>query len=266
MSTAPWGLLLAPQAAMAEQAGAQRPGWLSDSEQQRLAGLRTAARQSLFVACRLALRQLLAAEGGAENTWLLGSCAERGPWVERGAHRTDQGAAPLLSLSHSGGWIACAKAPVAVGVDLEVQAAARERDVQALAALVCAPLERDWLLSEPVETQQRCFLQLWCLKEAYFKCLGTGIDLERIRRSAWCVGSGDPMRDVLQGSAQVSHPPQAHARVWQSWTEDGALVCMAVCASSPLPALIPRVSGSAMEWHSVTEWRLFAVTERPESP
>lgn len=265
MSTAPWGLLLAPQAAMTEQAGAQRSGWLSDSEQHRLAGLRTVARQSLFVACRLALRQLLAAEGGAANTWSLGSCATRAPWVERDGGLVDQEAVPWLSLSHSGGWIACATAPVAVGVDLEVQAAARQRDLQALAALVCAPPERDWLLSQPAETQQQCFLQLWCLKEAYFKCLGTGIDLERIRRSAWCVCSGDPMRDVTEGSAQVSHPPQAHARVWQSWTDDGALVCMAVCASSLLPALIPRVSGTALEWHSVTEWCLFAVTERPES-
>ncbi|WP_414646952.1 4'-phosphopantetheinyl transferase family protein [Comamonas sp. UBA7528] len=239
------------------------PGWLSDSEQHRLAGLRTAARQSLFVACRFALRQLLAADGGAPNTWSLGSCAARAPWVERDGGRVDLSPVPWLSLSHSGGWIACAKAPVAVGVDLEVQAADRQRDVQALAALVCAPSELDWVLSHPTETQQQCFLQLWCLKEAYFKCLGTGLDLARIRHSAWHVRHGDSTPDVPV-VARAHRLPQAHARVWQSWTEDGAVVCMALCACSPLPALTPCVTGAELGWRSVTEWRLLAVTQRSE--
>lgn len=267
-ATAPWGLLLALQSAMAEQAGGQRPGWLSGSEQHRLAGLRTAARQSVFVACRFALRQLLAAEDGAAKTWSLGSCAARAPWVEWDGGRVDQDAVPWLSLSHSGGWIACAKAPVAVGVDLEVQAADRQRDVQALAALVCAPAERDWLLSRPAETQQQCFLQLWCLKEAYFKCLGTGLDLARIRHSAWHVHCCDGAPDGPEG-AQASpldtRQPLAHARVWQSWADDGALVCMALCAFSPLPECQPRVSGAALEWRSVTEWRLLGGAEEAEA-
>ena len=263
MEAAPWGLLLAPQAAMAAQAGAQPFGWLSDSEQHRLAGLRTAARQSVFVACRFALRQLLVEGGGAVEAWRLGSCAERAPWVEREAGHMGPGTAPLLSLSHSGGWIACAKAPVPIGVDLEVQPASRVRDVQALSALVCAPAEQEWLLSQSVEVQQQGFLQLWCLKEAYFKCLGIGLDLEKIRRSSWRM---HPASSVPDG-AKRAHAPNtalAHARVWLALTDDGAWVCIALCALDPLPELTPSVDGPAFHWQSVTEWSLCAVAERLE--
>lgn len=265
MVAAPWGLLLAPQAAMAAQAGAQPFEWLSDSEQKRLAGLRTAARQSLFVACRFALRQLLAEGGGAVGAWRLGSCAECAPWVEREIGRISPGAIPLLSLSHSGGWIACAKAPVPVGVDLEVQPVSRVRDVQALSALVCAPAEQEWLLSQPVEVQQQCFLQLWCLKEAYFKCLGTGLDLEKIRCSMWRVHPANSVPDGAD-NALASNTALAHARVWLALTDDGAWVCIALCALDPLPELAPCVGESAFQWQSVTEWNLCAVAAGFEQP
>ena len=263
-----WGLLLAPQVAMAAQAGTQPVGWLSDSEQQRLAGLRTAARQSLFVACRFALRQLLAAEEGASD-WRLGSSADRAPWVEQGtpgAGCMDPAAVPLLSLSHSGGWIACAKAPVPVGVDVEVQSASRVRDVQALSELVCAPAEQGWLQSQPVEMQQQCFLQLWCLKEAYFKCLGTGIDLEKIRRSAWhmCSTLSDADRADVAKEVGAPTPALAHARIWRALTEEGEWVCVALCALRPLPDLAPSMAGAVLQWQSITEWRLCAVAEELE--
>lgn len=264
MALAPdWGLLLAPQAAMAACAGAKSAGWLSDSEQHRLAGLRTAVRQSLFVACRFALRQLLSEGEGEPGAWRLGSSADRAPWVEQGnpgAGCMNPAAVPLLSLSHSGGWIACVKAPVSVGVDVEVQSASRVRDVQALSALVCAPAEQDWLLSQPVEIQQQCFLQLWCLKEAYFKCLGSGLDLEKIRRSAWRVRPARPDADCSRGIWQPT-PAMAHARVWQALTEEGEWMCVALCALCPLPELAPSMVGAALQWQSVTEWRLYAAAE-----
>ena len=233
---------------MAAKALAQTSGWLGDSEQQRLAGLHAEARQSLFLGCRYALRLLLAEDEKQVGTWTLGSAAERSPWVERYAVASNS-PLPHLSLSHSGTWLVCAKAPVPVGVDLEVQSPYRKRNVQALAELVCAPAEQSWLMAQPAELQQQCFVQLWCLKEAYFKCLGTGVDLEKIRRWAW-----------LPSTSALVTEPVAYARLWQATAETGESLYLAMCALYPLPDLIPWQADAElpMKWHRVSDWLLHA--------
>ena len=251
----PWGLLLTTQESIAAQAQESFPRWLSDSERRRLAGLCTPARQSLFVSCRYALRLLLAQEEATVSEWSLGSAAERAPWVERCSVAEEARAAllPQLSLSHSGTWLACAKAPVLVGVDLEIQACTRQRDIPALAALVCAPAEQEWLLAQPADIQQQCFLQLWCLKEAYFKCLGTGVDFEKIRQVTWHCGT---LRTKPHAVCDVGI---AHARLWQAYTGTGEYLCLALCALEPLPELMPRQAMVAPElkWLGDAEWRLY---------
>lgn len=244
---ASWGVLLAPQAAMTAKALAQTSGWLGDSEQQRLACLNSEARQSLFLGCRYALRLLLAEDEKQVDAWTLGSAAECSPWVERYANARGP-ALPQLSLSHSGAWLACAKAPVAVGVDLEVQSPYRTRNIQTLAELVCAPAEQNWLRSQAEELQQQCFVQLWCLKEAYFKCLGTGVDLEKICHWTWRPNTSSPLKK-----------PVAYARLWEATTETQDTLHLAVCALQDLPELMPWQTdcGGALDWRSITSWLLY---------
>lgn len=234
------------------QACQQPAGWLSASEQQRLAGLET-GRQSLFVACRYALRLLLAHPDGLVRDWRLGSAAERGPWVESPLFDRDR-PQPQLSLAHSRGWLACAKAPVPVGVDLEVQPLTRQRDIAALAALVCTSTEQSWLLSQPGALQSRHFLQLWCLKEAYFKCLGTGLDWAQIRRHTWRQAP-----DVsVEGAAATA--PTAYAYLWQGRTSAAEQMVLALCARQPLPG----PNACLLEWpeeverECISAWQLYA--------
>lgn len=252
---APWGLLLSAQTLMGLHARQQPAGWLSDSEQQRLASL-AADRQSLYLACRYALRLLLAQPGGSTTDWSLGSAAERGPWVESFRCAGDQ-PLPQLSLSHSRGWLACAKAPVPVGVDLELQPHARQRDVPALAALVCAPSEQAWLQSLPAVQQTQHFLQLWCLKEAYFKCLGTGLDWARIRMQAWRRVEDAAHADA--GADMAGTGPIAHAWLWQAHTGAGEQLVLALCAFQPVPQQRPHVLGlpQSLEWLPVSAWQLY---------
>ena len=249
-----WGLLLAPQDAMLTAALSQSPGWLSHSEQLRFATLKSDKRQSIFLASRYALRLLLAQEHSAPIRWFLGSAAERGPWVENVFSTTDINALrlPQLSLSHSGTWLACAKAPVSVGVDLEVQHQNRQRNVQALSALVCTPVEQTRLLGLPPEMQQQAFMQLWCLKEAYFKCVGTGVDFEKIRQLTWRGPSAESMPESPRDTK-----PIACARLWQCKLTNGDTIYLALCALCELPKITPLEAAisTAIHWQSSSEWR-----------
>lgn len=258
-----WGVLLAPHTAMAVKAQDQPSGWLSETEKKRMLGLRP-ARQSVFMACRYALRLLLAGPDNPISTWSLGSVVERAPWVDRcgspvlGENVEGGGEAeplPQLSLSHSGSWLACAKAPLPVGVDIEVQSAKRQRDIASLAALVCAPAEQDWLLSQSGEVQQQCFLQLWCLKEAYFKSTGTGVDWQRIRQLEW--RRIQPKRVAVVDEANAS--PAAYARLWKARTAAEGNLFLALCALQSLPTLVPwQVAGDCqLDWLDISEWRLY---------
>lgn len=85
--------------------------------------------------------------------------------------RADAATAYVVSLSHSGGYALCARAPVgwAVGVDLE---RVRSRDTEALAAWVCDESERAWLRDAAADQRLERFYMLWTLKEAFVKAAG----------------------------------------------------------------------------------------------
>lgn len=255
---APWGLLLGSQSICLEKAQALTHNWMSESEQRRLSAQQTVARRESFVACRYALRLLLAEDARQVTAWRLGSVAEQSPWVEASA-QTKNGEAPSLpklSLSHSGTWLACAKAPVPIGVDLEVQGNDRLRNVRALAELVCASSELQQLQSLPADMQQSHFFQLWCLKEAYFKCLGTGINLSRIRKNVWH-GSSTPMGGQVRRFKE--QPVVAYGNLWQASLKDGNTLYLALCALQPLPRITPwQVPDVPITWNDPpTEWCLY---------
>ncbi|EJE52289.1 hypothetical protein PMI14_03092, partial [Acidovorax sp. CF316] len=67
---APLQLLLAAQAPLAAGARQLAPGWLTGSEEARLAGMQNPARREEFIACRHALRHLLArGSNAAASDW-----------------------------------------------------------------------------------------------------------------------------------------------------------------------------------------------------
>jgi 4'-phosphopantetheinyl transferase len=255
-ASAPWGLLLGSQSTCLEKAQTLARGWMSESEQRRLAVQQTVTRQSSFVACRYALRLLLAEEEQLVTEWRLGSVAEHKPWVEASVQSKRRGehSLPQLSLSHSGAWLACAKAPIPVGVDLEVHGHGRLRNVQALAELVCTKSELVQLQQLSSDMQQLYFFQLWCLKEAYFKCLGTGLDLASIKKKIWHRSSD--LRG-MHAESLVEQPAVAYGKLWQTCLKDGGSLYLALCALQPLPAITPwQVSGASITWGSLTEWCL----------
>lgn len=78
-----------------------------------------------------------------------------------------------FSITHSGCWVACVLHSCAVGVDLELL----QEPGEGVAELVMAPSElADYqALADTAERQHR-FCNIWTLKEAWLKALGTGLD------------------------------------------------------------------------------------------
>lgn len=257
--TAPWGLLLSAQSACLEKARALPDGWMSDSEQLRLSVPQSVAREASFIACRYGLRLLLAEDEGELPAWRLGSVAAQKPWVETSPQLISEkrNSLPQLSLSHSGAWLACAKAPVPIGVDFEVQrCGGRPRNVQAIAGLVFARSELLHLQQLDADGQQQYFFQLWCLKEAYFKCLGTGLDFLKIKKNAW---HRTPVSMGINSKHLLGRLPVAYGRLWQaSLDEDGGSLYLALCSLQALPTNIPlQMSEVAISRVNSTEWQLY---------
>jgi phosphopantetheinyl transferase len=77
---------------------------------------------------------------------------------------------PAISVSHSGSLLACAVAPTGdVGIDIQIPA--RHHHTEEIAREWFTPGECAWLQRAP----RAAFYQLWVLKEAYLKCLGSGL-------------------------------------------------------------------------------------------
>ena len=143
--------------------------WLSASEAARLASLSTAKRRGQFTAARWQARWLLAqAFGGDPAQWTLEAPHDAPPVV---AGRPDL----FLSISHSGGWTACAVGTQPLGLDLE--APQRRRDIAGLIALCCTPGERALLAQSATS-----FYELWTVKEAWLKRRGEWIAPSRLQQ------------------------------------------------------------------------------------
>ena len=74
------------------------------------------------------------------------------------------------SISHSGEWVVCAVGAVPLGVDIQVERPVRPAVFRALSAAEQAELDG-------LEEQERlpAFFDVWCLKEAYSKAIGLGL-------------------------------------------------------------------------------------------
>lgn len=78
-----------------------------------------------------------------------------------------------FSLSHTRGFVACAVAPVRIGIDVEWLD--REVEVKDIVEHHFSTSEAASLNKLPAEERRDRFFQLWTLKEAFFKALGCGI-------------------------------------------------------------------------------------------
>lgn len=85
-----------------------------------------------------------------------------------------------FNISHSGDMVLCAVSDDPVGVDVEkvrpvrLKTAKRICTEQELRYLFGKqPTEEDYLCDDQAVLQR--FFEIWCAKEAYFKCIGTGI-------------------------------------------------------------------------------------------
>lgn len=240
---------------MAARAQQLAAGWLTGSEQARLATLQHPARRQEFIACRYALRHLLATGSStpAEH-WRLDAPEGRAPHLNADHHGVDAAASTHLSLSHSGAYLACAVGPQPVGIDLEVKdLRAGRRDVLALAGMACTPGELAQLQAlDEGPARYRHFLQLWSLKEAYFKCTGTGVDFSVIRRIE-CRPAGLNPHEPLQ--------VLAHASSWHGAAAAGLGVLLSVCvlaAGAKMPSCALEIAGD-IQWHGHGDWSLVAV-------
>ena len=216
-------LLVADRSAISESAArAPLTDWLSDSEKDRLARIKAPVRREEFIACRYALRWLLAdLEHASIAQWSLEAPEGQAPRL--GAKH----ALPEwhLSLSHSHGLIACAVALQPVGIDIEVLTRRLASPIHDLAALVSTPAQRGELeaINDPVARQQR-FLLWWSLKEAWFKRAGTGVDFQLISKLE--------CPPAVKNDAPISG--QSHARAWMADVDHRPAYVLSVCTDHPV--------------------------------
>ena len=148
--------------------------FMSADEQQRAAKLLRG--KDIFIASRWLLRKVLSGYTGVNPAALGFKRAPKGkPFLE--GHGIE------FSLSHSGHWALLAVGNNPLGVDIE--APQNNRDLLAIAQSFFHPLEYAHMKVLEETTQQEYFYQLWTLKEALLKAMGTGISagLDKVRFS-----------------------------------------------------------------------------------
>lgn len=219
-------LLVATQSAMWSAAERSfHATWLTASENDRLAQMQAPARREEFIACRYALRLLLAGNQEQITQWPLEAPAGQAPQSARSDLH--------LSLSHSHGYIACAVASQSVGVDIEVLTRKPRSALHELAELACTPQEREQLNAIADEQQRHLqFMQWWSLKEAWFKCAGTGVDFALLPRLECRKQSGDSAQSSLGRESSSAD----HARSWHAKTPSEQSVVLSVCLAAHIMA------------------------------
>lgn len=180
--------------------------WLTPSEQARWQALGTAARRATFLAGRLLARQ-------AVQRWLGTEALPALEVATSGACHVAGRGDVFVSISHSGGSVACAVAGVPVGVDLE--SLARPRDHLALAETVHSAAQQAELAALTHEARAAVFLQAWTIKEAWLKARELGLDFALMRALDF---ADDPQGDVAVTTLgelvlAVACNPQLPARI-----------------------------------------------------
>lgn len=159
---------------------------LSLEEVARASRFRFASDRRDFVAAHSLLRQALSRFGNRRpREWTLQPGRHGKPALSH-AHGTDL----VFNLSHTRGLVACAIARLtAVGIDVEQ--VNRSSDVQGISARYFSEDEQQMLAACPSEVRSDRFTELWTLKEAVVKAVGTGMPSSLDRASFQFVGDTD---------------------------------------------------------------------------
>jgi 4'-phosphopantetheinyl transferase len=199
---------------------------LSDAERQRYQRFRFERDQAAYLAAHALLRLSLASHTGvAPQAWDFGSGLHGKPFVAKpGHHGTLE-----FNLSHAAQLVACVISEAgSCGIDVEPM-----REMPELEDIARNILTREeqaaFGLLDPGQRLMR-FFDLWSLKEAYLKALGTGLlgDAQSVSFSI----------DAKQVHAQVGNGP------WQFHLhrlEPDHRIAVAVRGCSPWPPVITNV-------------------------
>ena len=214
-------LLLAAQVPLWEKARRQQGEWLSAQEVARLEKMRAEWRRREFLACRYGLRTVLPDEGVSFSDWRLSADYGRAPGVlSCGNGRRAFAEGPFLSLAHSRGYLMCACAPYALGVDMELIPFRHTGDALDKAHFFCSKHEFQVLLSKPQgAARMEAFCDYWVLKEAFSKLAGTGLDFWKIKRiTCQLAGALENVGEVL-----------GHAWLWKHACGNGRKLVCSLC-------------------------------------
>lgn len=141
--------------------------WLSPDERTRRDAFRHEGALAQFLTGRWLLRGALATHLGQDPATL------RIALSERGALQLPEHPGWYCNLTHTHSLVAVTLARTPVGIDVE--AAARDARIAALARRYFAPTEVAGLVAMPEPAQRERFFRLWTLKEAYIKARGQGM-------------------------------------------------------------------------------------------
>ncbi len=138
-------------------------GLLSDAEKQRCDRITHARARRQHVVARGQLRVLL-----GHYLHLAPELVQ----IDLGFQGKPQVAGLEFNLSHSGDLVAYAFGTVPLGIDVEQR---RHLDAAALVKRFFTPLEWQEWQELPAAEQETAFFQVWTIKEAYLKAIGTGL-------------------------------------------------------------------------------------------
>ena len=197
------GVLLMPEAELPASAG-----WLDPREAAVLEGLRVPKRRAEWLLGRWTARRAGAAFLGRDDAagWAVVAAADGAPEAWIGPER----APCTVSISHRGGWAACAVAPphVALGCDLEVVEPRSEGFVRDY----FTGAESAAVLEAPAGDRDLLANLVWAAKEAVLKARRTGlradtrsveVDVQMVEPRA---GAWSPLAAVDERGAR-----------WQGW-------------------------------------------------
>ncbi|HXI29365.1 MAG TPA: 4'-phosphopantetheinyl transferase superfamily protein [Vicinamibacterales bacterium] len=155
-------------AALTGNALADAVALLSDDERARLERIRFADAARDYAAAHALLRRVLSrGRATSPRDWRFARTPTGKPFLV-----DDAAPAMSFSLSHTRGLVACAVAPAAVAVGVDVEPCDREIDVDRLAARFFAESEVAALRARAGGERRDRFFDLWTLKEAVAKALG----------------------------------------------------------------------------------------------
>jgi 4'-phosphopantetheinyl transferase len=176
---------------------------LSDEERARCRRFHFPRDARDYAAAHALLRRTLSGlDGRAPDRWRFDASANGKPFLV-----PDDTFRAAFSLSHTQGMVACAVTTTAdalVGVDVEC--IDRDVDVAELAARFFAPAEAAHLAQLDAETRRSRFFDLWTLKEALVKALGTGLAMS-LSSLAFTIGP--------DGTISLNAPADIETSTWQ---------------------------------------------------